>query len=102
MTHDRVFPQLELRTGEVAGSATPKQLPRLECQAVRIKAVAANTGNVYIGTGGVRVVESADNDYAGWELAAGEETPWLFIRNLDQLWMIGSSAVDDIVFFRYL
>ena len=102
MTHDRVFPLLELRTGEVAGSAEPKQLPERPCQAVRIKAVRANTGNVYIGTGGVRAVESADNDYAGWELDAGEETPWLFIRNLDQLWMIGTTAADDIVFFYYL
>lgn len=96
--HGRVFPDMGFATGEVSGSISPKQLPEIDCQAAKVKAVASNPTNVYVGQGGVHIVQAADREDVGWELDAGEETPWYFIHNLNQLYIVCDAAGDDIVY----
>ena len=98
MAHERFFPDLGLRTGELAGSITPKNFPNIDVEAVKVKAVISNAGNVYVGRGGVRAVTATDREDVGYELPAGDETPWLFISNLDELFIIGDNAGDDVTY----
>ena len=97
-SHGRVFPDMGFETGEVSGSITPKQLPEIKCEAVKIKAVGNNPTNVYVGQAGVHTVKAADREDVGWELDAGEETPWYFIHNLNQLYIVSDATGDDIVY----
>ncbi len=84
--------------GEVSGSATAVALPNIPAKWARIKAVASNAGNVYVGPSGVTKVDGTTDVTTGWELDAGEETPWLPCGNLNQLYIICDNAGDDIVY----
>ena len=92
------FPQNDIFTGEVSGSATAKQLPILPGSLVVIKAVASNTGNVYVGAAGVTKVDGTTDATTGIELAAGETTGWLRCRDLSQFYIICDNAGDDITY----
>lgn len=85
-------------TGELAGSATALQMPDVECHAVMFKAVSSNAGNVYIGAAGVTAVDGTTDVTTGWELAAGEETGWIPVDNLNRLYRICDNAGDDLVY----
>jgi len=87
-----------VRTGELAGSATAAQMPDIDCQMVKFKAVIGNAGNVYIGGSGVTVVDGTTDTTSGLELDAGEETPWLNVPNLNIFYRICDNAGDDLTY----
>jgi len=87
-----------VRTGELAGSATAVQMPDIDCQMVKFKAVIGNAGNVYIGGSGVTVVDGTTDTTSGLELDAGEETPWLNVPNLNIFYRICDNAGDDLTY----
>jgi len=92
------FPYTVVQTGEVAGSATAAVLPTIACELVMLKAVASNAGNVYLGATGVTKVDGTTDATTGFELAAGESTPWLPIDNLNRLFRICDNAGDDLTY----
>lgn len=84
--------------GERQGSATAVQLPDVSCKLVNIKAVASNTGKVYLGGSGVTKPDGTTDTSTGFELAAGAETGWIPIDNLNNFYIICDNATDDIVY----
>lgn len=84
-------------TGEQAGSATAVQLANVPCALVRIRARSDNVGSVYLGGSGVTAPDGTTDTTTGFELAPGDETGWLTIANLNQLWII-SAVGDDITY----
>ena len=87
-----------IKTGEIAGSATAAVMPTVSCAMVMFKAVIGNTGNVYIGIAGVTKVDGTTDTTTGWELDAGESTPWIPVDNLNRLYRICDGAGDDLVY----
>lgn len=84
--------------GEIAGSTTAAQMPSLSCRLVKFKAVIGNSGNVYIGIAGVTKPDGSTDTTTGWELDAGEETPWIPVENMNQIYRICDNAGDDVVY----
>ena len=97
-SHGRVLPEMGFETGAVAGSTTAKRLPDIPCEAAKIKAARSNLTNVYVGGQNVRIVGTVDQRAVGFELDAGEETPWYFVANLEELYIICDAAGDDITY----
>ncbi len=87
-----------VKSGELAGSATAAQMPDVGCRLVMFKAAASNAGNVYIGGSGVTVPDGSTDTTTGWELAAGEESGWLPVDNLNRFYRICDNAGDDLVY----
>lgn len=85
-------------SGEIAGSATAAQLPNVPCRRVMFKAVASNAGNVYLGAAGVTKVDGTTDATTGWELDATQETVWIPVDNLNNLYLICDNAGDDLVY----
>lgn len=86
-------------TGELAGSATAVQMPDIACRYVKFKAEASNAGKVYIGTSSSASVANGSTDTTtGYELSAGEETPIMFVTNLNKFWRICDNAGDDLTY----
>lgn len=87
-----------LQTGEVAGSAAAAVMPTLSCQLVMFKAVSTNGGFVNIGLSGVTLVNGVTDTTSGWELDAGEETPWLPCKNLNDFYYICTGTGDEFIY----
>ena len=87
-----------VKTGELAGSATAVQMPDVTCYQVKFKALADNSGNVYIGGSGVTVPNGATDTTSGWELDAGQESEWLYVDNLNVFYRICNNAGDDLAY----
>ena len=88
----------EVRSGEIAGSATAKQLPDIDCRAVMFKAALSNTGNVYLGGVGVTKPDGTQDATTGLELDAGDVTQFMPVRNLNVFYIICDNAGDDLVY----
>lgn len=89
-------PIFGVKCGEVSGSATAKQLPSVPCRYVALQALADNAGTVYVGGAGVTIPDGTTDTTSGWALAAGKETAWIPVSNLNQLYIIGDNAGDDV------
>lgn len=87
-----------VKTGEVAGSVTAAQFPDVVGHLACIKARSANTGKVYLGKAGVTKSDGTTDTTTGWELEAGEATPWLPIDNLNRLYRICDNATDAVFY----
>ena len=87
-----------IATGEVAGSATAKQLPNIECRAVCFIAVGSNAGNVYLGGAGVTKVDGTGDATTGYELDAGVQSPWFDVTNVNLFYIICDNAGDDLIY----
>lgn len=85
-------------TGEVQGGTTKAQLPDIPCSLVNIKAQTGNATNVYLGGENVEVPDGTTDAVSGFVLDAGQETGWMALGNLNQLWMITDVNGDDIVY----
>lgn len=99
---ERLFGFETIITGELAGSGTAVQMPTITCSMVKFKAVRSNAGNVYIGVAGVTIVDGTTDTTSGFELDAGEETPWLPTVNLNTFYRISDNAGDDLTYIGYL
>lgn len=87
-----------VKNGELAGSATALQMPDVPSRMCKFKAVATNAGYVYIGKTGITVVDASTDTTTGYELAAGDETPWLLVDNLNRFYRICDNAGDDLTY----
>lgn len=83
-------------SGEVQGGTTLEQLPDIPCAKVRIRALASNSGNVYIGGSTVTVPDGATDATSGFELDAGQDTGWIEIENLNKLYRVSDNNGDDL------
>lgn len=91
-----------IATGEIAGSATAKQLSNIACQQVNIAACGDNAGNVYLGGAGVTIPNGTGDTTSGFLLDAGDQSGWIPIDNLNKLYIICDNAGDDIVYMCIL
>lgn len=84
-------------TGEIRGIGWKAvQLPDIACVMVNIKAKASNADNVYLGNVNVtraNLAGDATNETTGFELDAGQETGWIPLSNLKNLYL--QALVDD-------
>lgn len=86
-------------TGEVGGTSSAERLPDVPCSKVNIRAVQGNSGNVYLGGASTLTIADGGTDATtGFQLDAGQETGWLELSNLNQLYMICDNPGDDIVY----
>jgi hypothetical protein len=82
------------------GSTDAAQMPTYTYQAGFIKALADNTGNVYIGgSSDVTIAGTTDNLTTGYELDAGNVFLLGKAGNLQDLWYITDNAGDDFIFW---
>lgn len=87
-------------TGAISGETSATKLPNIDVSGVVLKAQAGNAGKVYIGNSGVtKPTDSTTDTTTGFELAAGDETPWIPIHNLSALYLICDNAGDDLTYF---
>jgi len=87
-----------VQSGEIAGSATAKQLPDIECRVVYFVAPNTNAGDVYIGGAGVTIPDGNQDATSGYELKASAQSPAFQIANLNQLYIICDNATDDLLY----
>lgn len=85
-------------SGELQGSASALQLPTISCKLVKFKAQYDNAGRVYLGGAGVTKKDGTTDATTGLELAAGEETGWLPVANLNVFFRICDNAGDDLTY----
>ena len=83
--------------GERAGSTSAVQLPNRTCRMVMFVAPNSNASDVYLGGSGVTVAAGTTTTTAGYELQPGGQTPWIPIRNMNQIYMICDDAGDDLL-----
>ena len=97
-----MFPYLSIgrvKTGEVSGDEDdPKQLPDISCRMVMFVAPNTNSGDVYLGTSTVTVVDGTTDITSGYELKASAQTPWLPASNLNRFWIKCDNDEDDILY----
>lgn len=79
-TRQRVMPE---PTPDVPGAENP------QVGGAVVRALTGNTGKIYVGGGAV----SATN---GYQLAAGERTPFLHVADVGSLWFDGDTNGDKI------
>lgn len=85
-----------VQMGQLAGVGSATQLPDVQCALVSFKALGVNTGMVYLGGAGVTVDGTATNTTTGFELDAGDATPWIPVDNLNRLYRICDSTADHL------
>jgi hypothetical protein len=85
-------------SGFIEGSTDAKRLPSIDIRLVKIKACNTNSGNIYLGGAGVTKPADTDDQTSGIELIGGDETGWLPIDNLNQLYIICDNAGDDLTY----
>lgn len=88
----------QVKSGEIQGGTTAAQMPDVPCSKVMFRALASNSGNVYIGGASVTKPDGVTDTTSGYELDAGQETEWLEIPNLNLLHMITDNNGDDVVY----
>ena len=93
------FPSLgKVQSGEIAGSATAKQLTDIPGRLIKITALVGNAGNVYLGGAGVTIPDGTGDATSGLTLDAGVTTEWMPLTNLNLLYIICDNAGDDITY----
>lgn len=85
-----------LVSGEIQGGTTAFQLPDVPATLVKFKALAGNSGNIYLGGSGVTASDGATDTTSGFELAPGDDSGWWPISNLNLLYGICSNNGDDL------
>lgn len=85
-------------SGELQGSTSALQLPTVTCKLVMFVAQAANAGKVYLGVSGVTKIDGTTDTTTGFELSAGQATPWIPVDNLNRLYRICDNAGDDLTY----
>lgn len=90
------FAHRSVKSGEVSGSATAKQLPSIPGSLIKITAETSNSGNVYLGGAGVTIPDGTTDVTSGLVLDAGDSTGWMPVSNLNLFYIICDNATDDI------
>lgn len=87
-----------IASGELDGETAATQLPNIPCTLVRFKALANNAGNIYLGSAGVTAADGTTDTTTGLQLAAGDDTGWIPLTNLNLLYRICDNAGDDLTY----
>lgn len=87
-----------IATGLVKTTAAAVQMATIDCRMAQIKSAAGNTQTHYIGGPGVTAPSGTADTTTGWPLAAGEETGWIPVENLNQLYIIGGTAGESLYY----
>ena len=96
-------PAKEIYTGEITGTTQAVRLDSLPVSYVKFKAQSGNSTNVYIGAiSTLTVADGVSDTTTGFELDAGQETDWIPVANLNQLYVIANSVGDDLTYFAIL
>lgn len=85
-------------SGEVSGSVAAKQLPNIICRLVWFSAPKANGASVYLGGAGVTIPDGVTDATSGSEIEAGETVGPFPALNVNQFYIIGTNAADDITY----
>ena len=92
-----------VKTREEICGTTLTQLPAETKCLVSIKALATNTGTVWLGKHDTAAAAAgSDNDNTGWPLAAGEEWPMRPLADLSEWGIISDGAATDGVVIEIL
>lgn len=91
-TMDKVFDVIE--TGVVKTAATASQLADVPCRKVKFKTLSGNSNVVYIGNSGVTVPSGTPDATTGFPMAASQESDWIPVSNLNQIYVIGGTPND--------
>jgi len=89
-------------SGEIQGGTTKEQLSDIPCSRVKLRALAGNSGNVYLGGSAVTIPDGVTDATSGFELDAGQDTGWLDIENLNLLYRISDNNGDDLSYIALL
>lgn len=81
-------------TDQLAGVTNVERLPNVPCGKVIIKALAGNTGNVYLG------YDTSVTTATGFQLDAGDEIE-LNIDNLNKLYRICDGTADSVCYMVF-
>ncbi len=84
--------------GELSGETSITQMPDVPCRMVKFKAMADNAGNVYIGNDDVSKPNATTDTSTGLELAAGDDTGWVLIDNLNKFYRICDNTGDELTY----
>lgn len=91
-----------LNSGEVQGNTSATAFPSLAgVKWFKIKAAYDNAGRVSIGfTSGLTQADGTSDVTTGWQLSAGEETPWIPLggANMNTVYRRCTNAGDDVVY----
>jgi hypothetical protein len=88
-----------VQTGEIAGATgTATVLPTVACKLVCFKANADNAGKFYLGVSGATTKQGTNNATTGYQLAAGEQTPWIPVDNLNRFFRVSDNAGDGVTY----
>ena len=98
LASDQAPPAFTLVVGERAGAASATQFASQAAKWVKVKAEYDNAGRVYIGVSSVTKADGTTDTTSGWQLVAGDETPWLPLSNLNQLYLICDNVGDDVTY----
>lgn len=86
-------------SGELQGVTSATQMPSVAAKMVKFKARGSNAGYAYVGREGVTKPDGTTDATTGWELAAGEESPWCVCQNLNEFYRICDNVGDGLVYF---
>lgn len=87
-----------IATGEIRCSTQAEKMPDIDCVMVKFKARSGNSGSIYIGGSGVTVPEGNTDITSGFELAAGDDSGWLSVENLNKFYRICSTNGDGLTY----
>lgn len=88
--------------GELAGATTATVMPTITANWVKFKAQIDNAGNVYVGFSDVTKSAGTEDATSGWQLDAGDETPWMPCQNLSDFYRICDNAGDDLSYMAMI
>lgn len=87
-------------SGAVAGTLGPTQCANVPCRYLRIKALAGNSGNFYVGFSSSMTKPAANqsDQTSGLQMAPGDDTGWMPVSNLNLFWVLADNAADSLSF----
>ena len=77
--------------GNIPASAVRAQMPSIPCEMVRFKSDPDNDGQIYLGGDDVTTG-------IGWQLDAGDDTGWIPVHNLEEVYYICSDATQRLMY----
>lgn len=91
-----------VKCGEIQGATGATQMPNVPIKLVRFTALSDNTGSVYIGGPGVTVPNGTTDTTSGLELQPGDDTGWMPMSNLNQLYYICGDITSGMTYLALL
>lgn len=88
-----------VKSGEISGSASAKQLPDIPCKMVKFIGQSDNTGGVYLGgSSSVTVPDGTQDATSGLHIDTSVDSGWIPVDNLNRFWIICDNAGDDLTY----